>query len=80
MSYKNIIVKTKKLFQRTFHDDEYSDENVKISDFPYKSLFGDFRIFNGLPYDLVDQYVGEIRELMIGLANEHAKREEREEK
>ena len=79
MFYKNIIVKSRKLFQKTFHDDEYSDDNVTIPDFPYKSLFGDFRIFNGLPYEIVDEYVGRIRELMIELANEHASRERREE-
>lgn len=79
MTYKNIIVKSQKLLQRTFHDDEYSDDNVVVPDFPYKSLFGDFRIFNGLSYDVVDEYVGRIRELMIALANEHAMREKREE-
>ena len=77
MNYKNIIVKTQKLMQDTFHDDEYSDKNVEIVDFPYKRLFGDFRIFNGLPYQLVDEYVGKIREIMIAIANEHASREER---
>jgi len=77
MKYKNIVVKTNKLFQNVFHDDEYSDKNVVIPEFPYCDLFGDFRIFNGLPFSVVDEYVGKIRELMIDLANEHASRDKR---
>ena len=68
--YKNIISAYNPFVK--FHDDQYSDEDVKILSFPFDDLFSDFRIFNGLPIEEVDQYIGRIREIMIDVANRHA--------
>jgi len=56
-----------------FHDDYYSDGNIRIPDFPMKRVFGDFRIFNGLPLEVVDQYIGKIIDIFIELDKDHQK-------
>lgn len=61
-----------------YHDD-MQDEEVKIIPFPFDDLFGDFRVFNGIRLDQMDEILGKIREIMIEIANIHAMNE-REEK
>jgi len=81
MKYRNLIVKTRKLSnipRNTFHDDEYSDDNVKVLPFPFMDLFSDFRLFNQLPLEFMDEQIGKIREIMIDIANAHAEREDDE--
>lgn len=55
-----------------FHDDEYDDERIQIPSFPMKSVFGDFRIFNGLPLHIVDKHLGEIIKLFEKINEDHA--------
>jgi hypothetical protein len=71
MNFKNIIRNSKEAYY--FHDDFYSDKEIVIPDFPFKDIFGDFRLFNGLPLEVVDEFVGRLRELMIELSQAHAK-------
>jgi len=54
-----------------FHDDFYSDKDVEIPKFPFDGLFGDFRLFNGLPLEIVDMFVGELISLMQWLKDSH---------
>lgn len=55
-----------------YHDDQFSDDRIKIYEFPYMRVFGDFRIFNGLPIDLVDEKIGQIKEIMVEIQQAHA--------
>jgi len=74
--YRNIICAY--LPNKEFHDDMFKEE-VEIIQFPYMSLFGDFRILNGLRIEEVDEYVGKMRQVMVNIANRH-KEIERERK
>ena len=49
--------------EHEYHDD-YFDEEVKIKDFPFRDVFGDFRIFNGLALEKMDNLVVELSGLM----------------
>jgi hypothetical protein len=69
MEFKHII--TGLSWCTHYHDDMF-DEEVKIIDFPYIRLFGDFRIFNGISVSKMDDLIGEIRTAMIKIANYHA--------
>lgn len=71
MAFKNIIRKEKEAYY--FHDDFFSDGQIVIPEFPFYNVFGDFRIFNGLPLEVVDDLVGELREFMIKISQAHAK-------
>jgi len=71
MTFKNIIRKSKEAYY--FHDDFYSDKQIEIPEFPFYSIFGDFRLFNGLPLEVVDDFVGKLREIMIELSQAHAR-------
>ena len=55
-----------------YHDDQFSDDRVKIYAFPYMRIFGDFRIFNGLPIELVDEFIGRFKEIMVEIQQAHA--------
>ena len=59
-----------------FHDDLYTDERIMIPDFPMKNVFGDFRIFNGLPIELVDEYIGELMDVFRKLDKDHKAHED----
>ena len=53
-----------------FHDDYYSDEEIRIpNDFPFKHLFGDFRIFNGMRLKDMDNFLVKLKELLNEIKN-----------
>lgn len=54
-----------------FHDDRYTDKEIIIPGFPMDSVFGDFRLFNGLPMEVVDSFVGEIIDLFMRIRQAH---------
>lgn len=54
-----------------FHDDRWSDKEIIIPSFPMDHLFSDFRIFNGLPMEVVDDFVGELIEFFMRLKQAH---------
>ncbi len=54
-----------------YHDDEFTNDRVEILEFPYMKVFGDFRIFNGIPIELVDDFIGRLREVMIDVKQAH---------
>lgn len=56
-----------------YHDDMYNEE-VKVIDFPFKKLFGDFRIFNGIRLVDMDRILGEIKKIMVNIANIYMQR------
>lgn len=61
---KNMVVKKGIQY---YHDDQYSDGRVKILLFPLDGMFGDFRIFNKLPIELVDEFLGRFKEIMVDI-------------
>jgi len=50
------------------------NEEVKVIDFPFKKLFGDFRIFNGIRLVDMDRILGEIKKIMVNIANIYMQR------
>lgn len=56
---------------RYFHDDAFTDDRLEILEFPYMGVFGDFRIFNGLPIEMVDNFVGRLKEVMVDIKQAH---------
>lgn len=76
MNYKNMTVSKIRLDH--YHDD-YFKEGVEIEPFPYMDLFIDFRIFNGLDLEFMDQKLGEIRQIMIEIKQAHATKQALEE-
>jgi len=60
-----------------FHDDQLSDGEIIIPKFPMDNLFGDFRIFNGLPMEVVNDFVGELIDLFTRLRQAHFDHETR---
>ena len=58
---------------RYFHDDSFTDDQIEICEFPYMRVFGDFRIFNGLPIEVVDEFVGRLKDVMVELKQNHIK-------
>jgi len=70
---KNIIIRPG---IRYYHDDQFSDDRIEILDFPYMKVFGDFRIFNGLPINLVDEFIGRFKEIMVDVKQAHHKYED----
>ena len=43
-----------------FHDDQFSDREVVVKDFPYMRIFGDFRLFNGLTIKEFDDFLARL--------------------
>ena len=73
--YKNLISAFNPHIK--YHDDMYNEE-VKILKFPYMHMFGDFRVFNGIQLQDVDEILGQIRQIMINIANLNAENEREE--
>jgi hypothetical protein len=67
---KNIIEKAGRKLQH-FHDDEYSDESIEILPMPYDTIFGDYRLFNGLPLPVMDEFLTRFRILLTDLMQAH---------
>lgn len=65
--YKNLI---KKHNVTHFHDDMImkGNDDIEILPFPFDDLFGDFRLFNGLPLEIMDAFLTRIREVMVDIA------------
>ena len=61
---------------RYYHDDQISDDRIEILEFPYMKVFGDFRIFNGLPIELVDDFIGRFKEIMVEVKQAQLKYED----
>jgi len=54
-----------------FHDDEITNERIIVRRFPYMHIFGDFRIFNGLPLRVVDTYLADLVPVFVQLWELH---------
>ena len=68
--YRNLI---KKHNVTHFHDDMIAEGNsdIEILAFPFDNIFGDFRLFNGLPLEVMDDFLTRIREVMVDIAQAH---------
>lgn len=56
-----------------FHDDQISNEEVKVKEFPYMEVFADFRVFNGLTLREIDIFLDCIARIFTELKDMHAR-------
>lgn len=55
-----------------FHDDQISDKEVMVKDFPYMHIFGDFRVFNGLTIKEFDDFLARLVPFFYELKQSHS--------
>lgn len=63
--------------QHEFHDDQFSDREVIVKSFPYMSIFGDFRLFNGLTIKEFDDFLARLVPFFFELEKMHAEKKMR---